>query len=267
MKKRIVFLTVSLLVCIWACKEKTTQPVDGSEPGTPELTAADYAQLGANKLYGEWDYKAAKDALLKAVELNPKDAASHAHLAWYWMLEDNMGNSLQAIERAEKANPENPLWVQWHGWICYFFDELECAEKYLKQSIEMQPEQRDAYFVLGRMNYRAGNMEEATEWLEMASQDSTGKISRAMKLIISGQEDEGRQLMWEIQADSKDIYETMVMVPLYEMLDQRDSAFYWLEKNFEAKHPLLPWLRFMPIMRPLHEDPRFSELVAKIGKP
>lgn len=267
MKKLLFSLSVFALVSLMACREKTPGPAEETEPAATELTAREHAQLGSKKLYVDWDYKAAKKALLKAVELNPEDAVSHANLAWYWMLEDNKEKSLEAIQRAQEAAPDNPLWPQWHGWLCYFYDEFDCAEKNLKRSIEIQPEQRDAYFVLGRMNYRAGNMQEAYKWLEKASQDSSGKIAKAMYYVLKGQDAEGRELMKDISSESTDVYETMIMVPLFEMLGQRDSAFYYLRKNYDLKHPLLPWLRFMPILRPLHDDPRFWELVDKIGRP
>lgn len=265
MRTTLTILAIISATCFTACRETPKEP-PAPEPEAAEMTAAEYAQLGQKKLYADWDYKGAREALLKAVELNPNDALSHANLAWYWMLEDNKAGSMEEIERAKAADPENPLWVQWHGWMCYFYDDFECADRYLKESIAMQPEQRDAYFVLGRMNYRNGNMEEAFKWLDRAGQDSTGMVARAMSLILQGKKSEGRRLMDSIPVTSG-VYEPLIMVPLYEFLGKRDSAFYWLEKNYERRTPLLPWLRYMPILRPLHDDPRFWEMVERIGGP
>lgn len=266
MKKLALFLFPFAVVLISACRDNPKDPQQTPEPAESEMTAVDYAQLGRKKLYVDWEFNEAKEALLKAVELNPGDALSHANLAWYWMLEDDREKSMESIELAKQAAPEDPLWVQWHGWMCYFYDDFECAERYLKESIAMQPEQRDAYFVLGRMNYRNGNMEVALQWLDRAAQDSTGRAAKAMSLVLKGQEAEASRLIDSIRSNPES-FERMLLVPLHNMIGKRDSAFYWLEKNYELRQPLLPWLRYMPILRPLHEDPRFWEMVEKIGRP
>lgn len=245
-----------------SCREVPEKATQAEEP-----SAADYAEIGRNKLYVEWDYDGAKEALLKAVEMNPQDALSHANIAWYWMLEGNKEKSLEHIRMAKQAAPDDHLWVQWHGWICYFYDDFECAEQYLKESIEMQPEQRDAYFVMGRMNLLNGNRDAAVEYLELAARDSTGRPARAMLHIVKGEEEQAREIMAQIEADGQNSLESLVMVPLNNLLGDRDRALDWLEINYERRQPLLPWLRFMPIMRPLHDEPRFQALVAKIGEP
>lgn len=266
MKTTFPLLLAGAFFCLTACREKPKDIPQASPEPVTKLSAADYAQLAQKKLYVDWEYDAAKEALLKAVELNPGDALSHANLAWYWMLEGKKEASLDEIRKAREAAPDNPLWAQWHGWLCYFYDDFECAEKELKASIAMQPEQRDAYFTLGRMHYRNGNTKEALKWLDRAAQDSTGRVARAMYWIISGDTAKARSLVNEIKSKPES-FERMVLVPLQDMLGQRDSALAWLEMNYGQRQPLLPWLRFMPIMRPFHGDPRFEALVEKIGKP
>lgn len=225
----------------WAvsCREAVTNnEKQKGEISADTLSASDYAQLGGKKLYMDWEFDAAKVALLKAVALNPQDAVSHANLAWYWMLEEKKENSLKEIVKAKKAAPEDPLWVLWHGWICYFYDDFECAEKYLKEAIRMQPVQRDAYFVLGRMNYRNGNTEAALEWLQKAAKDSTGRSAQAMYYIVKGLPEDAKSIR-EAMAEQPESFEKMFMVPLYDLLGEREKAFDWLDRNYEQRQPTL----------------------------
>lgn len=264
-----IFLTfiIGILLTTVACRDSASKKdKPEAEIATDTLSAADYGQLGRKKLYMDWEFDAAKEALLKAVELNPNDALSHANLAWYWMLEEQKENSIREIVKAEKAAPENPLWVLWHGWICYFYDDFECAEQNLTEAIRMQPQQRDAYFVLGRMNYRNGNTEAALEWLLKAAQDSTGRAAHAMYYILNNQQKEARIIGEAMEANPEN-FEKMFMVPYYDLLGEREKALDWLEQNYELRQPLLPWLRFMPILRPMHNEERFKSLVEKIGAP
>lgn len=262
----ICFLLILFVSCKQETKQQTQEAPETNEAPPVELTGQEYAQLGTKALYMDWEFDQAKEALLKAVEINDKDAMSHANLAWYWMLEGNRERSMESIDLAKQAAPDSALLVLWHGWICYFYDDFECADKYLRESIAMQPEQRDAYFVLGRMNYRNGNKQEALEWLQKAAKDSTGRSAEAMYLILTDNDPEAREIMNSIETDPES-FELMVMVALKELSGNREEALTFLEKNYEMRQPLLPWLRYMPILRPLHEEPRFQEMVAKIGGP
>ena len=261
------FVLVISLVCLASCKQEAKKAPTDTETQIAADTLIDYTALGSKLLYVDWDYDAAKKTLLKAVELNPKDDLSQANLAWYWMLEGNKDKSMEHIEMAKKANPDNMLWVQWHGWMCYFYDDFECADKYLRQAIAMQPAQRDAYFTLARMNYRNGNLEEALQLSQRAAQDSTGRVALSFHYILKGEHSRAREIAEAIETGPKDPYELLGLVPLYNMIGEKDKSLQWLEKNYELRQPLLPWLRFMPIMRPLHGEERFDQLVEKIGAP
>jgi tetratricopeptide (TPR) repeat protein len=250
-----------------SCKGNPKAVPVTEETQQTEVPPEEYAQLGNKMLYVDWKFEEAKAALHKAVALNPEDDLSHANLAWYWMLEENKAKSMEHITKAKQANPEKMLWVQWHGWICYFYDDFECAEKYLKEAIVMEPKQRDAYFTLARMYYRNGNTEMAKTFFLKAAEDSTGRGPQAFYYIINDESDKAREIVSAMEQDPKGPYELLGVVPLNNMLGDREKALALLEKNFEMRQPLLPWLRFMPIMRPLHEEQQFQDLVARIGGP
>ncbi len=265
MKKSVCLRIVLAILCISGCRENPkTASAETREIPSEEMTAEDYFHLGLKKLYTDWEYNVARESLLRAVELNPGDARSHAHLAWYWILHDDKEKSMTSIEQAKRVDPENSLWVLWHGWICYLYNDLDCADHYLKESIAMMPDQRNAYFILGEMNYLNGKTQEAIKWMDRAAQDSTGQIAKAVSQMFRGRNHEARKSMDSIISDDLG---TFVLVPLYEMLGKRDSSFYLLEKYYQERHPSLPWLRYIPNQRPLHEDPRFWELVEKVENP
>lgn len=267
MKVHQVFVLVIYTFLLSSCREEPKKAVPDVDAQAKEEVPIDYAALGSKQLYVDWDYEAAKKTLLRAVELNPKDDLSHANLAWYWMLEENKSKSIEHIRLAKMAKPESMLWVQWHGWICYFYDDFDCAEKYLKKAIDMQPVQRDAYFTLARMYYRNGNMEDALRLSQIAAQDSIGRFAKAFNHILKDEYPQAKEIALAIEQDPKDPYELIGLVPIYNLMGDKDKALQWLEKNYELRQPLLPWLRFMPIMRPLHGEARFDEIVDKIGSP
>jgi len=63
------------------------------------------------------------------------------------------------------------------------------------------------------------------------------------------------------QADGRDI------AVVYAGLDDKDQVFAWLEKAFQYRSFFLTTLRLEPLLDPLHSDPRWSDLLRRVGLP
>ncbi len=57
------------------------------------------------------------------------------------------------------------------------------------------------------------------------------------------------------------------MASIYAALGDADAAFEWLENAYERRVPALTWIRVDPIFDPLRSDPRFDDLLRRIGFP
>ena len=55
------------------------------------------------------------------------------------------------------------------------------------------------------------------------------------------------------------------MAQIYSVLNERDQAFLWLEKAFEARDTTIVNLNVDPLVKNLRSDPRFAELKRRIG--
>ena len=53
----------------------------------------------------------------------------------------------------------------------------------------------------------------------------------------------------------------------YARLGEKDAAFEWLERAFQEHALFLVFLKFHPLFEALHGDPRFNDLVRRIGIP
>jgi hypothetical protein len=54
---------------------------------------------------------------------------------------------------------------------------------------------------------------------------------------------------------------------VYAALGEADAAFEWLEKGYERRQLTVPWIRLVPSLDPLRSDPRFQDLLQRIGFP
>jgi len=54
---------------------------------------------------------------------------------------------------------------------------------------------------------------------------------------------------------------------IYTSLAEKNTTFEWLEKAFEARDPYLIYLRVEPVLDGLRADPRFADLLRRVGLP
>lgn len=87
-----------------------------------------------------------------------------------------------------------------------------------------------------------------------------------MRQLLSGQTENARATVDSIASDPGQL-ERLHLVFLYDMLGERETALDWLERNYDSRHSGMPLVRFAPILKPLHGEPRFEAVVERIGRP
>ena len=79
---------------------------------------------------------------------------------------------------------------------------------------------------------------------------------------------EANKILNELLEMNKRRYVTpAALANLYIGLDNKDQAFFWLEKAFQERSNYLAYLKVFPILDPLRSDPRFADLVRRVGLP
>jgi tetratricopeptide (TPR) repeat protein len=72
------------------------------------------------------------------------------------------------------------------------------------------------------------------------------------------------RLKEHVQADGIGRYEIALV---YAGLGEKDEAFSWLEKSYTAHDKGLTYLKIDPCLDPLRSDPRFHDLLRRVGLP
>jgi len=84
----------------------------------------------------------------------------------------------------------------------------------------------------------------------------------------SGRKDKARELLTELKELAKRRYvESFLIAMIYVGLDEKDEAFAWLEKAYQERSWWLVWIKMDPKVDSLRSDPRFSDLMRRIGFP
>src|SRR5262249_2405531 len=139
-----------------------------------------------------------------------------------------------------------------------------------QQLSEAEPAYQLTHLVLGASLERIENYDEAvTEYLKMIPE-----WARRDEMIASLREayaEFGMQGFWRRYAEYCDeLYRHRIIKPLFiaslhTSLEQYDEAFEWIEKAFREHDSALSHIKADPRLQKLHSDPRFSELLDRMG--
>ncbi len=227
------------------------------------------AQLGRMRWY-DWDWPAAEKDFQRAIELNPGYAAAHP---WYSNYLCSLGRFDEAIAEAKRALELDPLFLvsnhvqAWPYHLSRRYDEA--IERYRK-TLEMDPNFPRTHLRLGEVYAAKGMYREAIAEYEKFSALGGGS-TMALALIgnaraLLGERHEALRVLEELTAESKRRYvPSFHFAIVHAGLGDKDQAFAWLDRAYEERSQFLVDLKFEPILDPLRSDPRFADLVRRVG--
>ncbi len=79
----------------------------------------------------------------------------------------------------------------------------------------------------------------------------------------AGRREDALRILEEVRGSADHVNVAYV----YAALGEADAAFEWLEKAYERRQGELGWLQVAPVLDPLRSDPRFQDLLRRIGLP
>jgi DNA-binding winged helix-turn-helix (wHTH) protein/TolB-like protein/Tfp pilus assembly protein PilF len=236
-----------------------------------ELAEA-HASLGMVRLKFDWDWPAAEREFKEAIQLNP--GYLQAHL-WQSLFLEAMGRSNEAIAAAQRAREIDPLSLTARvnlGSQFYAARKYDEAIVHLQKALELDQNFWPAHWRLGDCYAQKHMPVEAIAALKKAVDLSDGNpaalVSLGYTYAIAGQRVEAMKVIDELQALSVQRYVSPANVAaVYAGLGETDLAMEWLEKAYEIRSRNVVWLKVWPQYDSLRADPRFADLLKRIGLP
>ncbi len=225
------------------------------------MLAEGYAALADVKLYYEWDWEGAEQAFLRANELNPNLALNHFHYAWLLAEIGRMDEAIVEHKRAQELDPLTPLHTAWLGGLYWIDGKYDKAIIEIQKVFEFEPDNHLATWLLALVYADIGRYEEAVETHEkyMAPWWSLARLYAEV-----GREDEAREIAAKLE-EQPDPLRTFGLAAMYTALGDKDKAFQWLA--YKPHHAWMPAFRIFFWFTPLHDDPRFHDLLQKMNLP
>lgn len=229
-----------------------------------------HTSLASILMLSEWDWANSEKEFKLALELNPNYATARH---WYsqWLL--NMGRleeSLEMISRAAELDPVSQAILKDKGLALYYNRQYDEALELATKTLELDPNYAAAHRLLSLAYQAKGMFDEALieheKWAALTGNKVEAAVNLAQLYAVSGKFEEARRLIEGVERDrllTDQMYRGLALVHL--ALGETDLAFKYLEESCERHEEALLSLKVDPKVDGLRSDPRFTELLKKIG--
>ncbi len=226
-----------------------------------------HAQLAGCRLILRWDWAGAEREFRRALELNPKDAASHAAYSWYLSNRGDLRRALAEGQEAVRLEPYSAYYAYMLVGYWFFAGEADSAIAAEARLQEVAPGYgyggswvTEAYRAKGRY------AEALTVDQAIATANAIPNEGLVADLVALGRRAEAATALDEMIAQSKIRYVGPEGVALAALaLGRREQALEWLERGVEAHSAVALSAWQFPQMRPLLSDPRYQRLLRRMG--
>jgi TolB-like protein/Flp pilus assembly protein TadD len=233
----------------------------------PELVEAHV--LLADMAQEQWRWAEAEAEYHRALELSPNSAAAYSAFAG-WLV--SQGRTEEAVTSCRHARELDPLAVPGTNlaWMLFYARRYDDAVQELRSVLAITPDDAFALWILGFALIANHHPEEAVPVLEKGV-SASDRSPAIVGLLVHAYAQAGRRadalrLLEELKRRKQTGYvPAAAFVKAYLGLGEYDQAFFWLEEAYKEQSNLLQFLKVHPIFDPVRDDPRFKDLVHRVG--
>jgi TolB-like protein/Flp pilus assembly protein TadD len=234
--------------------------------------AEPHVSLAHVKYYYDRDWATAEREYKRAIELNPNYPTAHQWYAVYLMSAGRFDEAVAKNRRAQELDPLSLPINMTLGWVLLTARQNDQSVEQLRKTLEMDPNFALAHHRLGMAYEQQRKYEEAIaefkQVINLTSGKPLGIAALSHAYAMSGQRAEAQKLLAELQEQSKVRFVSPTSVAvIFAALGDKDQAFAWLEKADRERDGILVRLKVDSRFDSLRSDPRFADLVRRVGLP
>jgi TolB-like protein/Tfp pilus assembly protein PilF len=235
----------------------------------PDLAEAELSS-GYVKWLLDWDWTAAEDAIRRAIELDPSNAAAQRSLGHVLSQWERHEEAEASMRRARELEPFDGLVHALSAQIASQARRYADASQHARRAMSVDSELWIGYMVLADAYIGLGENDVALEALADAARLSGGNSKalawRGYLLARTGRTIEARELIKTLESLSRERYVPPYADALvYAGLGEREAAFAALDKAYAERDVHLIFLPVDPKWDPYRDDPRLRALLARCG--
>jgi len=222
--------------------------------------------------YYEWDWAAAEREFRRALALNPSDAGVQHSYSRYLASTGRHEEAMAELKRAQELDPLSLGLKANEGMVRYFAGEYDAAIEQLRKTLELDSTHAVTHWGLVLPLEQKGMYGDAESEIQKAidagGRDPNFLASLEHVYAAQGKLPAVRRLLGELDEESKRSYVSPYHAAvLYAALGEKDQAFERLGQAARERSTLLVYLRKDPRLEVLRSDPRFQDLLRRVGLP
>ena len=227
--------------------------------------------LGMIELLYDWDWAAAEEEYKQTLALNPNYFGVYE---WHSRGLVARGSTEEGVAEAKRTLALSPSPLSWDYpiWVFILARRYDLANDRAKALIEVAPEWVWAHFAMAMVYEQQGQPEEAAkEYLkcdELFGTEANKVAQLKQAMSKSGAQGYWRRTLENYRGAAKSKYVSPVLVAeACVRVGDKECAFEWLERGFEERDDVMINLKVEPVFDPLRSDPRFQDLIRRVGIP
>jgi serine/threonine protein kinase/Flp pilus assembly protein TadD len=218
----------------------------------------------------DWNVPESNQEFQRAIELNPNYATAHH---WYGnanlLATGRFDEAVAELKRAQELDPLSLIINADLGTAYLFARRYDQAKEQLQKTLEMDRNFYYARIFLGRVHELKGSFQEAIVDYQKARElnDDPRVLTYLGHLYaVSGRREEAQKILNQMKELSKRRYVSAYYFAIvYTGLGEKDQAFQWLERGYQDHEGRMTLLKVEPYFDDLHTDPRFADLLRRVG--
>jgi len=228
--------------------------------------------LALVQLFYDWDWDEAYRSFKKALKINPGSADVHHTYAIYLTVVGRLNEALDEIKKAHLLDPLSLTINMQLGTTYYYLNRAEEAIDQCRKTLELDPGFRSAFYDMSWIYMSKGETQKAIELIKeaqrLAGNELKGVTALGYAYAKAGQPEKAEECIakllkrkdLEMQANLN-----MDLAIIYLGLEDYDKVFHYLNLAYEDRIGGLIYLNVSPEWAHLKSDPRFKEIIRKIG--
>ena len=238
---------------------------------TDDTLAEGHTSLALVKEYYDWDLPGAEREFRRAVELNPNSSEAHH---WYGGFLAKMGRFDESTRELKKAQELDPLSLTINttlGWQFYVVRQPGRAIEQLGKTLEIDSNFAPARRALEAVYEQRGMYKEAVaEWQKALTLSGNPELAASVGEDYAKSGYKAVMLNWVEglkELSKREYVSSYGVAQVYARLGEKEQAFAWLERAYQERDTGLVLLKVEPAFDNMRADPRFRNLMERVGLP
>jgi TolB-like protein/DNA-binding winged helix-turn-helix (wHTH) protein/Tfp pilus assembly protein PilF len=234
----------------------------------PDLAEAH--MLLADMYEKDWKWQESEAEYKRVLALKPNEAAGQSGFAGWLLRQGRTEEAVSWARSARELDPGNIDLLVNNGFLLIHARRYDESIQTLRSALAVQPDNAFAHWFLGYALIAKGQPEQAIPELKEAlrfSDRSSAVIGVLVRAYAhAGRRSDALRLLAELKRRRQAGYvPAAAFVNAYLGLGDKEQAFAWLECAYQEKSDILQFLKVHPHFDPLRNDPRFADLIRRVG--